>query len=76
VFLTGVALVIAERAVGIAWAAMVVSLAWAAYCMSPTKGGTSPDARTEDHAAAAADVIAGELTMVHWRRGRRGRAGR
>jgi hypothetical protein len=42
VFLTGVALVIAERAVGIAWAAMVASFAWAAYCMSSTKGGTSP----------------------------------
>lgn len=40
-FLTAVALVIAERAVGIAWAVMVVSLAWAAYCMSPTTGGPS-----------------------------------
>ena len=41
-FLTGVALVIAERAVGIAWAVMVVSLARAAFCMSPTTGGPSP----------------------------------
>jgi hypothetical protein len=41
-FLTGVALVIAERAVGIAWAVMVVSLARAAYWMSPTAGGPSP----------------------------------
>ena len=40
-FLTAVALVIAERAVGIAWAVMVVWLAWAAYCMSQTTGGPS-----------------------------------
>jgi hypothetical protein len=43
-FLTGAALVIAERAVGIAWAVMVVSLARAAYCMGSTTGGTSPTA--------------------------------
>jgi hypothetical protein len=41
-FLTGVALLIAERAVGIAWAVMVVSLARAAYCTSSTTGGTWP----------------------------------
>ena len=41
-FLTGVALVIAERAVGFAWAVMVVSLAWGAYRMSSTTGGPSP----------------------------------
>jgi hypothetical protein len=41
-FLTGAALVIAERAVGIAWAVMVVSLARAAHCMGSTTGGTSP----------------------------------
>jgi hypothetical protein len=40
-FLTAAALVIAERAVGIAWAVMVVSLARAAYCMSSTTGGRS-----------------------------------
>jgi hypothetical protein len=44
-FLTGVALVIAERAVGIAWAVMVVSLARAAHCMISTTGGTSPTPR-------------------------------
>jgi len=36
-FLTGVALVIAERAVGFAWAVTVVSLAWGAYRMSSTQ---------------------------------------
>jgi len=41
-FLTGVALVIAERAVGIAWAVMVVSLAWAVSCMNSTTAGPSP----------------------------------
>jgi hypothetical protein len=32
-FLTGIALVITERTVGIGWGVMLVSLAWAAHCV-------------------------------------------